>query len=166
MFSLPSGLADAWGRGPDFSVVALTTHSPPPPHPDTKSPYSPEVGESGITRWGQRVRDPPACLPTHLGLPVLIAPASQGAPPPCLPPVPAQDKLDKGRTLGCTGCELGVKVEGVIGLRHGRLEGWLDLTTVQLLQSGVGILITIAPPQSSGGPMQEEVISLGHRLPR
>lgn len=144
MFGLPSGLADARGRGPDFSIVALTTHSPPPPRPDTKSPQSPGVGESGRTRRGQRVRDPPACPPTHLRLPESYHPH--------LPPVPVQDKSGKGRTLGCAGCELGVKVKGVIRLGHGRLEGWLDLTTIQLLKSGVGILVTIRPPQPAGSP--------------
>lgn len=155
MFGLPSGLADARGRGPDFSIVALTTHSPAPPRPDTKSPQSLGVGESGRTRRGQRVRDPPACPPTHLRLPESYHPR--------LPPVPVQDKSDKGRTLGCAGCELGVKVKGVIRLGDGRLEGWLDLTTVQLLKSGVGIPVTITPPQPAGSPMQE-MIGPEHRL--
>lgn len=61
--------------------------------------------------------------------------------------MPGQDKPDKAHTLGCAGCELSVKVEGIIGLGHSWLEGWLDLTTVQLLQSDVGIRVTMAPPQ-------------------
>lgn len=47
---------------------------------------------------------------------------------------PWTDKPDQGHTPGCAGCELSVKVEGVIGLGHGWLERWLDLTTVELLQ--------------------------------
>lgn len=37
-------------------------------------------------------------------------------------------------TCGCPGCELRVKVEGVLGPAHRWLEGRLDLLPVQLLQ--------------------------------
>lgn len=101
-------------------------------------------------------------MPAHTPGParVLATPESQGVPNSLLPPIPAQNKSDKGRTLGCTGCELSVKVEGVIRLCHSWLEGWLDLTTVQLLQNRVGIQFTTAPPQPARSPTKEEVIGL------
>lgn len=122
-------------------------------------------------RRGQRVRDsPPVCPHTWACL------SPQGPCAPKRPRLPTsllgkgkpRTKSDEGRTLGCAGRELSVKVEGVIGLRHGRLEGWLDLTPVQLLQGGVGALVTLAPPQPISSPMQEEELMAWteHRLCR
>lgn len=130
----------------------------PHPSPDTKSPQRPGAGESGRTRRGPRARGPPARPPTHLRLPEPCRP--------CLPPVPTGPRQSgKGRTLGCTGRELGVEVKGVIGLGHGRLEGWLDLTTVQLLKSGAGIPVTTAPPQPAGSPRAPAMQTGAHCLP-
>lgn len=45
------------------------------------------------------------------------------------------DQLEKlAHTCGCSCSKLGVKVEGVLRSAHCRLEGWLDLLAVQLLQ--------------------------------
>lgn len=148
---------EARGRGPDFSVVALIAHSPPPPQPGTKRPIEPWSGTARQDEMGTK-SERPTRLSAHTPGPAraLTTPSSPGAPVALLPTVPAQDKPDKGRTLGRAGRELGVKVEGIIGLCHGRLEGWLDLTPVQLLQGGAGSLLTTAPPQPPSSPVQEE----------
>lgn len=92
------------------------------------------------------------CLSTHTpGLPESsITSLAQGSPKDVTQP--ETDKPGRERTPGCARRELGVKVEGVVGLGHSRLERGLDLTPVELLQGGVYALITMVTPQPASSP--------------
>lgn len=53
MFSLPSGLEDAWGRGPDFPCCSLNQPHISFPHPETKKPTEPLRGQQAERGQGQ-----------------------------------------------------------------------------------------------------------------